>query len=59
MRHTMGTITRMVTGNLDAAQAVTGHKDIRMVQHYANLPSEANKKAVNQVGDFLKNLKTG
>ena len=59
MRHSMGTITRMVTGNLDAAQAVTGHKDIRMVQHYANLPSEANKKAVNQVGDFLKNLKTG
>ena len=59
MRHSMGTITRMVTGNLDAAQAVTGHKDIRMVQHYANLPSEANKKAVNQVGDFLKSLKTG
>lgn len=57
MRHSMGTITRMVTGNLDAAQAVTGHKDIRMVQHYANLPSTANKDAVNQVEDYLEKLK--
>lgn len=56
MRHSMGTITRMVTGNLDAAQAVTGHKDIRMVQHYASLPSQANKDAVNQVENFFKKL---
>ncbi len=56
MRHSMGTITRKVTGSLDAAQAVTGHKDIKMVQHYASLPSEANKMAVNEVNAFMSKL---
>ena len=56
MRHSMGTITRKVTGSLDAAQAVTGHKDINMVQHYAAMPSEANRKAVNDVERFMATL---
>src|SRR3989339_223511 len=56
MRHSMGTITRKVTGSLDAAQAVTGHKDIKMVQHYAAMPSEANRKAVNDVERFMATL---
>ena len=37
MRHSMGTITRMVTGSMDSAQAVTGHKDIKMAQHYSSM----------------------
>lgn len=56
MRHSMGTITRRVTGSLDAAQAVTGHKDIKMAQHYASLPTDTNKMAVNQVNAFMENL---
>ncbi|MBT7765972.1 MAG: tyrosine-type recombinase/integrase, partial [Bdellovibrionales bacterium] len=56
MRHSMGTITRRVTGSLDATQAVTGHKDIRMAQHYASLPSEANKHAVTEVQKFMFDL---
>jgi len=56
MRHSMGTITRKVTGSADMAQAVTRHKDIQVAQQYASLPSEANKKAVNDVCDYLYKL---
>ncbi len=56
MRHSMGTITRRVTGSLDAAQAVTGHKDIKMAQHYASMPTDTNKKAVNEVNLYMRNL---
>jgi integrase len=38
MKHSMAFITRMVTGSIDSTQAVTGHKDIRMVQHYSGGP---------------------
>jgi len=52
----MGTITGKVTGSLDAAQAVTGHKDIKMAQHYASIPTEANKMAVNEVEKFMSQI---
>lgn len=56
MRHSMGTITRKVTGSVDMAQAVTRHKDIQVAQQYASLPTEANKKAVNDVYSYLSEL---
>ena len=56
MRHSMGTITRRVTGSLDMAQAVTRHKDLKVAQQYAGLPTEANKKAVNDVFSYLNGL---
>lgn len=56
MRHSMGTLTRRVTGSMDMAQAVTRHKDIQVAQQYAGLPTEANRKAVNDVFDYLDNL---
>jgi len=56
MRHSMGTITRMVTGSMDSAQAVTGHKDIKMAQHYSSMPTDMNKNAVNDVNQFMRNL---
>jgi len=59
MRHSMGTITRKVTGSLDSAQAVTRHKDSRVAQQYASLPTDANRKAVNDVYDFLDELEYG
>ena len=52
----MGTITRRVTGSMDAAQAVTGHKDVKTAQQYASLPSEANRHAVVDVNRFMKRL---
>ncbi len=53
MRHTMATITRYVTGSLESVQAVTGHKDQRLVQHYAALSTEVQRNALEQVEDFL------
>lgn len=59
MRHSMGTITRRVTGSADMAQAVTRHKDIQMAQQYASLPTEANRRAVNQVFEYLNEIEKG
>ena len=56
MRHSMGTITRKVTGSLDMAQAVTRHKDVRVAQQYASIPTDANRKALKEVGDYLVEL---
>ena len=54
MRHTMATLTRMVTGSLESVQAVTGHKDQRLVQHYAALDPSVQKNALEQVEEFLQ-----
>lgn len=53
LRHSMATLTRQVTGSLDSAQAVTGHKDSRLVQHYAYLDRDENKRAIQAVEEFM------
>jgi hypothetical protein len=52
----MATLTRKVTGSLEATQAVTGHKDQKLVQHYATLPETAQKNAVISVEKHIINL---
>lgn len=54
LRHSMATITRLVTGSLDATQAITGHKDQKLVQHYASMPDQAQKDAVKSVDEHFK-----
>lgn len=54
IRHTMATITRHVTGSLESVQSVTGHKDQRLVQHYAALNTDIQKDALIQVENFLQ-----
>ena len=49
----MATLTRAVTGSLDSAQAVTGHKDMKLAQHYAGLQKDENKKALLAVEGYL------
>jgi len=49
----MATITRQATGSLEATQAVTGHKDQKLVQHYAALDMSLNKNALEKVSEFL------
>lgn len=53
MRHSMATITRRVTGSLESTQAITGHKDQKLVQHYADLPSHIQIDAQIAVEAFL------
>jgi len=53
----MANITRAVTGSLDAAQAVTGHKYQRLVDNlYSHVPSHAQKVAVNDVEKHFLSL---
>jgi integrase len=53
MRHSMASITRRVTGSLDSTQAVTGHKDRKMVEHYSGSPDNMQKQAVLDVEKYL------
>ena len=53
MRYSMATITREVTGSLDHTQAITGHKDNRMVQKYAALSNKFQFDALKQVSTFM------
>ena len=57
LRHSMATITRKVTRSLDATQAVTGHRDQRLAEHYATVPLEAQVKAVNDVELYMNSIK--
>lgn len=54
LRHSMATLTRKVTGSLEATQAITGHKDQRLVQHYASMNQDANREAQIQIQNFLE-----
>ena len=56
MRHSMATITRKVTKSLELTQSITGHRDQKLVQHYAYMDSDNNKLAQNKVENFLVNL---
>lgn len=56
IRHFTAGITRLVCGNVDAVQAVTGHKSVRLAEHYSGLPSQIQSKAITQVEDYLNGL---
>ena len=54
IRHSMATLTRIHCGSLEVVQAVTGHKDQKLVQHYAQFaPSDHQKIAVNLLSEKL------
>jgi hypothetical protein len=50
LRHSVATMTRKHCGSLEIVQAVTGHKDQKLVQHYAQFaPSNHQKLAVEKL----------
>lgn len=57
LRHSMANITRRVTGSLDATQAVTGHRDQKIVDTlYSNVPKEQQRLAVAEVEKHFQGL---
>lgn len=56
VRHTMATLTRKSTGSLELTQAMTGHKDQKLVQHYAFMDKSCNQEALTTVWNHLKNF---
>lgn len=56
LRHSMANATRRVMGTADAVQAVTGHKDAKMVNIYSDMPEELQIKSVEAVENKIKKL---
>lgn len=54
IRHFTATLTRLVCGNLDAVQSVTGHKSMKLVEHYGALSSTLQSDSISKVESFLK-----
>ncbi len=54
IRHFTATLTRLVCGNLDAVQSVTGHKSMKLVEHYGALSSTLQGDSISKVESFLK-----
>ncbi len=54
LRYSMATESRRVMGSLDAAQAITGHHSIKMIEQYARLPDKLQNETISRVGQELQ-----
>lgn len=54
IRHFTATLTRLVCGNLDSVQAVTGHKSLKLVQNYGALSGSLQGDSMFKVEEFLR-----
>lgn len=55
LRHGMATLARRVGGGLDAVIAMTGHKDIKLADHYSTCDEDDQKNVSLKVMDFIRN----
>ena len=58
LRHGMATLARKVGGGLDAVVAMTGHKDIKLADHYSKCDEEDQKEVSLKIMDFIKKQQT-
>lgn len=56
LRHGMATLTRYLTRSLDATMAMTGHKDIKLADHYSEIGKEVQKETSIVVEEHLKKV---
>ena len=57
-RHGMATLARRVGGSgLDSVIAMTGHKDLKLADHYSKVLGEVQKETSLRVLDHLKSLR--
>lgn len=54
LRHGMATFVRSITRSLDATMAMTGHKDIKLADHYSSIGREVQKETSLMVEERLK-----
>jgi integrase len=57
LRHGMATLARKVGGGLDAVMAMTGHKDIKLADHYSKCDEEDQKEVSLQIMEYIKKQK--
>ena len=54
LRHGMAKLARKVGGGLDAVVAMTGHKDIKLADHYSKLDDEDQKEISLKIMEHIK-----
>lgn len=54
LRHGMATLARKVGGGLDAVIAMTGHKDIKLADHYSKCDEEDQKEVSLKIMEYIK-----
>ncbi len=60
LRHGMAKLARQVGGGLDAVLAMTGHKDLKLADHYSKSTEDDQKNFSEMImGHIRKELKTG
>ena len=53
LRHGMAKLARKVGGGLDAVIAMTGHKDLKLADHYSKLDSEYKKEVSEKIMEYI------
>lgn len=56
LRHGMATLARKVGGSLDAVMAMTGHKDIKLADHYSKIDDQVQKDTSLKVVEHIRSL---
>lgn len=55
LRHGMAKLARKVGGGLDAVIAMTGHKDIKLADHYSKCDEDDQKEVAEKVMQHIRN----
>jgi integrase len=57
LRHGMATLARRVGGmGLDSVVAMTGHKDLKLADHYSKIDGEVQKETSLKIVEHIRNL---
>lgn len=57
LRHGMATLARQVGGSLDAVMSMTGHKDVKLADHYSRIDQDLQKETSIKIMNHIKSLK--
>ena len=59
LRHGMAKLARKVGGGLDAVLAMTGHKDLKLADHYSKCDEDDQKEVSLKVMNYIREQKKG
>lgn len=55
LRHDMAKLARQVGGGLDAVIAMTGHKDLKLADHYSKCDEDDHKHFSEKIMEHIRN----
>jgi len=56
LRHGMAKLARQVGGGLDAVLAMTGHKDLKLANHYSKCTEDDQKKFSEKIMEHIRTV---